>query len=103
MRTAFWDSSFLVPLVVWEQRSQRSEQLFAQYDGVTWWGTQVECMSALTRLLRSSGISDTDYLEAKSNIGQIHTGLKIVRPSVAIESLAIANLERFALRAADAL
>ena len=51
---AFWDASALVPLCCWQIQTKAARQarrLFPQM--VVWWGTSVECTSALRRLERA--------------------------------------------------
>ena len=49
----FWDASAIVPLLVAESTTQ-SLQALARRDSdlLVWWGSQVECASALARLER---------------------------------------------------
>jgi predicted nucleic acid-binding protein len=52
----FWDASAIVPLLVAETTTERVQAL-AQRDPdmLAWWGSAVECASALARLaMRSS-------------------------------------------------
>lgn len=49
----FWDSSAIVPLLVEEPRSDAARRLYAaDADAIAWWGTVVECASAIARLER---------------------------------------------------
>ena len=50
----FWDSSALVPLFVQKSTSATVAETYAgDPDVVAWWGTQLECTSALARLERT--------------------------------------------------
>jgi hypothetical protein len=51
----FWDASAIAPLLVAETTT-RSLQALARRDSdmLVWWGSQVECASALARLERSA-------------------------------------------------
>jgi predicted nucleic acid-binding protein len=54
----FWDSSALVPLLIDEPRSDRVRQLGDDDTAVAvWWGTLVECTSALVRRERGGSIT----------------------------------------------
>ena len=46
----YWDSSALVPLLLEESRTQALTQLLSSdFELVTWWGSRVECHSAIYR------------------------------------------------------
>ena len=46
----FWDSSAIVPLLVNESDSaRRTESLMADTNRVVWWGSSIECESAIQR------------------------------------------------------
>lgn len=69
----FWDASAIVPLIVNEFRSPAVRSLYQNDAGLeVWWGSSVECVSALTRRNRQ---------------GQLAGGLE-----AAIERLAILSL-----------
>jgi len=54
----FWDSSALVPLIVDQAHSSQAEGLVRTDPGiVVWWGSALECLSALSRL-RREGLLD---------------------------------------------
>lgn len=54
----FWDSSALVPLLVEEEITPAVRDLFIAEPGViAWWGTPVECASAISRLERDGHLS----------------------------------------------
>ena len=53
----FWDASAIVPLLVAETTTQRLQALAARDpEMLVWWGTQVECVSALGRLERAEAL-----------------------------------------------
>lgn len=55
----FWDSSAIVPLLVEGPRSEAVRRLYlADPDVVVWWGTPVECASAIARLEREGLLPD---------------------------------------------
>lgn len=46
----YWDSSALVPLLLEESRTQALTELLSRdFEVVTWWGSRVECHSAIYR------------------------------------------------------
>jgi hypothetical protein len=55
----FWDSSAIVPLLVLEESSRRLQSLAAQDSAMlVWWGSAVECVSALARRERDGTLDD---------------------------------------------
>ena len=53
----FWDASAIVPLLIAEVSTQRLQALAAgDPDMLVWWGSQVECVSALARLERDAAL-----------------------------------------------
>jgi predicted nucleic acid-binding protein len=54
----YWDASAIVPLLVDEPRTGRARDLRDEdTQVVVWWGTPVECASALARLRREGALS----------------------------------------------
>ena len=51
----FWDASAIVPLLVAEASTPRLQALAASDpDMLVWWGSRLECVSALARLEREA-------------------------------------------------
>jgi uncharacterized protein len=100
----FWDASAIVPLLLAEP-STRSLQALAAKDSamLVWWGSQVECVSALARLEHDGALSPKDITLALKRLGQLAAGWHEVDPSDAIREAAIRFLRVHPLRAADAL
>ena len=62
----FWDSSGLVPLALGEPASPTVEQIFRQDTSLAlWWGTPVECASALERAISEKTIDRTALQAAR--------------------------------------
>jgi predicted nucleic acid-binding protein len=100
----FWDSSALVPLLVTEpDTARRARQLQGDSDLAVWWGTAVECESALQRRFREGALDSTGIRLARANLGRLIEGWHEVPASAAIRTLAIRLLRTHPLRAADAL
>ncbi len=54
----FWDASAIVPLLAQQGATTRIRALLAEDSGVmAWWGTPVECESALARLRREGQLT----------------------------------------------
>jgi uncharacterized protein len=53
----FWDASAIVPLLVTEQTTRRLQAVAAKDSTMlVWWGSAVECASALARLERDGAL-----------------------------------------------
>ena len=100
----FWDASGIVPLLVRQARTGDMEHLLAQDPAVvTWWGTPVECLSALMRLVREGRLPDGDARDAERRLHELRNGWDEVLPGEACRRAAERMLRVHALRAADAL
>jgi len=100
----FWDASGIVPLLVRQARTRDMEQLLARDPAmVTWWGTSVECLSALMRLARDGSLADEDVRDAERRLHELRNGWDEVLPGEACRRTAERMLRVHALRAADAL
>jgi uncharacterized protein len=100
---AFWDSSALIPLCVFQIQSARAKVFFKSFGIVVWWATPVEIVSGLTRLQRMREIDHDEFL---LGMGRAQ-GLANVWDSLASTSSTVPDacslLELHPLRAADAL
>ena len=99
----FWDSSALVPLLVQEEATEELLELYATSAVVAWWGTDVECTSAVTRLERSGHLPAADATEALRRLRQLAAGWHQVEPSEPVKEIARRLLRVHDLRAADSL
>ena len=100
----FWDASAVVPLLVAERRSDLVLEL-KERDGVmlVWWGTMVECCSAVSRLERH-GQLDADAAESVIDILRLlASDWYVVQPNTRLRNLALRMLRVHPLRAADSL
>jgi predicted nucleic acid-binding protein len=68
-----------------------------------WWATHVEIASALAQLLRQQRITAAEYAHATQQADQYAKIWRMVAPSARIAIEARVLLERYPLRAADAL
>ena len=100
----FWDSSALVPLFAAEARTHALQSLYAQdMDVVVWWGTPVECASAIARLEREGALSAEAAAESFSRLDALAPSWMQIDPSDEIRESARRFLRVHPLRAADAL
>ena len=100
----FWDASAIVPLLVAESMT-RSVQTLARRDPdmLAWWGSRVECASALARLERDALLDRKDAALAFDRLKQLADAWHEVEPSEILRENALRFLRVHPLRAADAL
>ena len=100
----FWDSCALVALAVPQTLSSAVEHLIAaDPEVVVWWGTQVECVSALTRLAREGRLDEDHVSTAKRRLDAILDRSDTIEPSHGVRDRACRLLRAHPLRAGDAL
>ena len=100
----FWDTSAIVPLLVGQDSSARALELLTDdSEMVVWWGTLVECWSALARLRRGSFITPKVEAEAVRQLDTLSASWYEVAASREVRRNAQRLLRMHALRAADAL
>ncbi len=100
----FWDASAIVPLLVAEESTRRLQTLAAEDSAMlVWWGSTVECISALARLERDGALNVRAMALALQRLRQLSAGWHEVDPSDEIRETAARFLRVHPLRAADAL
>lgn len=103
MKSAYWDSSALVPVCARQKASPIVHRLLAEYKVVTWWATTVEIRSGLERLTRMGKLSPAEYSGGAVRLQRLRDTWQEVRPDDDVRSEAEALLQRFTLSAADSL
>ena len=100
----FWDASAIVPLLVAESAT-RSLQALANQDSdlLVWWGSQVECASALARLERGALLDVKGAALAFDRLKQLANGWHEIEPSETVRENALRFLRVHPLGVADAL
>lgn len=100
----FWDASAIVPLLIDEPPSAPLLALVEKDpEMLAWWGTPVECVSALARRAREGALADADATRAIERLRSIAAGWQEVLPSDGVRSTAQRLLRVHPLRAAAAL
>ena len=100
----FWDSSALVPLLLSEARSADVIALLrADRAPAIWWGSPVECQSALHRRRREDTLAASALAEALVRLERLAEDMDVVAPTLRLREAAGRALAAHALRAADAL
>jgi uncharacterized protein len=100
----YWDTSAIVPLLINESASTA---LTAQYehdpDMLVWWGTDVECVSAIARLEREESLPSSTVSDALARLDALAAAWQEVQPSATVRRVAVRLLRVHPLRAADSL
>ena len=100
----FWDSSALVPLLAAERRTRAVQALYSRdLEVVVWWGTLIECASAVARLERDGALSAADAAESFARLDALAPSWMQIDPSDEIRESARRFLRVHPLRAAEAL
>lgn len=101
---SFWDASALVPLLLRQRASVAARTLYRRRsDVVVWWGTAVECESAIARLERAGELKPDEIADARKRLFEAEAGWTEVEPSQAVRGTARRLLRVHELRAGDAL
>ncbi len=100
----YWDSSALVALVVDEPRSaERRATIRRDPVIVTWWGSRIECASALNRLERDHRFEDEGLGRSLDQLGMLAASWLEIEPLEQVRRRATRLLRLHPLRATDAL
>jgi predicted nucleic acid-binding protein len=100
----FWDTSAVIPLLVQEPASERLLALLRDDEHmVVWWGTRVECVSALAPRGREGGFDATTEMQDRTVLNVFANAWSEIQPTDRVRSLAERLLAVHPLRAADAL
>ncbi|MFZ0286334.1 MAG: hypothetical protein WAL32_13980 [Terriglobales bacterium] len=102
-RSAFWDTSALVPLCVRQGTTPQAISFYKSYEVVVWWATSVEIESALGRLVRMKQLDPLDRIVARKLAAVLADTWWVVQPSDALRAQATLLVNGHGLRAADAL
>lgn len=103
-KTAFWDASAVVPLCCVDKHSQRARFLSRQYPQmIVWWNTRVEIRSALCRFVREGNLDEKGFKQALKLVGKMRDRWSVILPTDVLADLAENCLDRYRLRAADAM
>jgi hypothetical protein len=85
----FWDASAIVPLLVAEVSTRRLLALAGEDPAMlVWWGSEVECTSALARVEREAAIDANGIVAAFSRLKQLKTAWHEINPSDAVRESA---------------
>jgi uncharacterized protein len=100
----FWDASAIVPLLMTERTTRTAQALAAKDPAMlVWWGTEVECASAIARLEREDALDRSAVTHAFDRLKSLAGGWHEVDPSDSVREAAVRFLRVHPLRAADAV
>lgn len=98
----FWDTSAVIPLLIDEQQSHVIDQIFNKDPAiVVWWGTSIECVSAMARLERENKITHKEAESIISRLSQIRSTWREIQPGTKLKQTAERILRLHPLRAQD--
>ena len=100
----FWDSSAVVSLLV-DEPARGNLLRILEADGglIVWWGTPVECVSAIARREREGGLPIAGASAALARLSALEPSWAEVSPSTRVRALALRLLRAHALRVSDSL
>jgi hypothetical protein len=100
----FWDSSAILPLLVEEAGTPSALGYYENNpEIVAWWGTPVECASALARLECEAKLTSTEITLALGQLAALQAAWHEVQPLDSVRQVAQRLLRLHPLRAADSL
>lgn len=100
----FWDSSAIVPLLLPEAPADALFDLLEREPVMlVWWGTPVECTSAVARREREGGLRVAEASAALERLRDLADGWQEVLPGEAVRTTAQRLLRVHPLGAADSL
>jgi predicted nucleic acid-binding protein len=100
----FWDASGIVPLLVTEPLSESVRALLRSDPGMlVWWGTPIECASAIARREREGGLTPAQADASRARLAHLCAAWNEVLPSEDIRFHAARLLRLHPLRSADAI
>jgi predicted nucleic acid-binding protein len=100
----FWDASAIVPLLVAEPSTPSLIALLERdAEMLVWWGSPVECTSAIARREREGALATKDATRALDRLRRLAAGWQEVLPGDVLRATAQRLLRVHPLRAADAL
>lgn len=100
----YWDTSAIVPLLVTQPASATADRLISEDPALAvWWGTSVECHSAVARLERQGELDPAQTAAALDRLVALEDAWLEVGPAEVVRRTAVRLLRTHPLRSADAL
>ena len=101
--SVFWDASALAHVCVPGQITRAARDLVRTDSIVVWWSTPLEVRSVLNRVRREGAISSASARASWERASGLLSGSLMIPPADAVKESALAQLDRFPLKASDAL
>jgi hypothetical protein len=101
--SAFWDASALAHVCVPGQITRPARELVRTDVIAVWWSTSLEVRSVLNRVRREGTISSAAVRASWERASGLLSACIMIPPTDAVKELAYAQLDRFPLKASDAL
>jgi uncharacterized protein len=100
----FWDTSAIVPLLLEQEATGAVRPILkADAEMAAWWGTPVECASALARVRREGLLSVEDETLTLDLLEMLQEAWLEILPSAELREESMRLLRVHPLKAADAL
>jgi hypothetical protein len=100
----YWDASGVVPLLIAEASSAMlREVLGSDPTMVCWWGTRIECASAIARYARAERLASTAIAAARRRLVSLLEEWTEIEPDEVLRTTAERVASVHSLRAADAV
>lgn len=100
---AFWDTSAIVPLCVFQEASLAAQREHRKYSAkILWWGSPVEVRSSFARLKRNGEIDDVGFQTASKKWLAISQRSRELPPSPRVLAIASDLPDKYGVRALDA-
>lgn len=100
----FWDASAIVPLLQEEPTTATCRELLTEdADVVVWWGTAIECASAVSRLERTAVVGPDGAEAMLSRLHDLRERWMEIQPLAVVRTTALRLLRLHPLRSADSL
>jgi predicted nucleic acid-binding protein len=99
----FWDTSAIIPLLVNEQYSDIVDPIFSKDSSmIVWWGTSIECISAISRLERENKITPSEHSQVINQLNELRDSWREIQASPLVKQYAERILQVHPLKAQDA-
>ena len=103
-KTAFFDSSAIVPLCIVQETSQRARQLYRSFaKQVVAWTTPIEATGAIYRATSIGGVTQANAKRGFDRLTQLQGRWAVVAADFRVRDISLDVLRSRDLRAADAV
>jgi predicted nucleic acid-binding protein len=100
----FWDTSAIIPLVDDQDYSSIIRTLLQEDNHIAvWWGTKIECYSALSRLWRDTILNEESFLISYNLLEILHQHWTEILPGNDLRNQSIRAISIHGLKTLDSL